>query len=177
MNARILFGTVFLFTFASLFQGCASKETITLAGANDQFISIDHGNEQILLNSPLETFYTANADGQGADRLVITRQSVDGTRKVRLSLWGANLKERRLPKAFGLAGGPDAPIGEKVDIDYTSYLLNDDPVCPHLAGETSALRGTIFIDSWTSAGIMSGSFVTDPNQAFQFTGNFQVLIP
>lgn len=177
MNARSFSVTLFFLLCVTCLQRCASKETVTLAGADDHYISIDHGNEHILLNSPVEAYYATSDDAQIDDVLRITRQSTDGIRSVSLVLSGANLRSRQLPKSFGISSGPDAPTGEKADIYYTSLLLGDDPVCPHLVGEPTLLRGTIFIESWRADGLMTGSFFTDPNQAFQFTGDFQVLVP
>ncbi|WP_116126926.1 hypothetical protein [Lewinella sp. IMCC34183] len=156
--------------------GCASEETYELATSGEDFVRLQIGEQEYLMNARPERTVTRFRSSNGWESLEVQRSTADHAHVIQLNLGDCSLKEAVLPKSFVTDAGTCGGSAQDVTIAYTTFNTNEAPGCPHLVGEPTQLAGTITITSWGADDLVIGSFeseVTD-GDGHRLRGTFRV---
>ena len=156
--------------------GCESEETYELATSGEDFVRLQIGDQEYLMNARPERTATHFSSSGGWESLEVQRSTADHAHVIQLNLGDCSLKEAVLPKSFITDAGTCGGSVQDVAIAYTTFQTSESPGCPHLVGEPTQLAGTITIDSWGADDLVVGSFesTTMGGNGHALRGTFRV---
>lgn len=158
-----------------LILSCETEEIYELATSDKDFIELQIGDETYLLNARPALSRTYFLDND-RDVLRVERSTSDNLHALELNLESCELRKADLPKTVVTDAADCAGTYQTVEINYTTFAMNNDPVCPHLEGVPTELTGSVTIEEWTDDDYVTGTFSADPMDGTEhrLEGSFKV---